>query len=177
MANDITGETQRQSSGIQIPRLSASAVVVLVENDGRYLFICERRVKGQPPVWYFPAGSVDAGESLAAAARRETLEETGWSVEPTHLLRIDHGYFNGNSSTHWWRHVIVSALTSEEPVVDPESDIIDVAWFRPDELEHRRLRDNDALQIIRTYQESGPGLSLENGYAFADDGTLPGFFQ
>ena len=35
-----------------------------------------------------PAGHLEAGESLADAALRETLEETGWDVELSGVLGI-----------------------------------------------------------------------------------------
>ena len=35
-----------------------------------------------------PAGHLEDGESLCAAAVRETLEETGWSVELQHLIGV-----------------------------------------------------------------------------------------
>jgi 8-oxo-dGTP pyrophosphatase MutT (NUDIX family) len=61
-------------------------VATLVPRDGRYLFVEENilgiRVLNQP------AGHLDAGETLHAAAVRETLEETGWLVELTHFLGV-----------------------------------------------------------------------------------------
>ena len=35
-----------------------------------------------------PAGHLEPGESLVAAAARETLEETGWEVNITHLVGV-----------------------------------------------------------------------------------------
>ena len=35
-----------------------------------------------------PAGHVEAGESLAQAALRETLEETGWDIELIGVLGV-----------------------------------------------------------------------------------------
>jgi ADP-ribose pyrophosphatase YjhB (NUDIX family) len=39
-------------------------------------------------VWCMPSGAVEAGESIAQAALRETLEEIGIQVELTHLVGV-----------------------------------------------------------------------------------------
>lgn len=59
-------------------------VAVVVPRDGRLLMV-EERVRGAL-VLNQPAGHLEAGESLVAAAARETLEETGWEVAITHLI-------------------------------------------------------------------------------------------
>ncbi|MGH2524399.1 MAG: NUDIX domain-containing protein, partial [Anaerolineales bacterium] len=48
--------------------------------------------RGDTGLWGLPAGSLDAGESLAHTAIRETWEETGLRVEPEQLLSIYAGY-------------------------------------------------------------------------------------
>jgi 8-oxo-dGTP diphosphatase len=60
------------------PRLGVS---VGVWRDGAVLLV--RRGGAAGEVWSFPGGHVEWGESLAAAARREVLEETGLSVTLT----------------------------------------------------------------------------------------------
>jgi 8-oxo-dGTP pyrophosphatase MutT (NUDIX family) len=61
-------------------------VATIVEREGRFLLI-EERINGEL-VLNQPAGHWEPGETLIEAARRETLEEAGWDVEPTHLLGI-----------------------------------------------------------------------------------------
>lgn len=36
-----------------------------------------------------PAGHLEDNESLVSAAIRETVEETGWTVKPEHLIGVD----------------------------------------------------------------------------------------
>lgn len=65
------------------PRVTVACVV----NDGdRYLMV-EEEVNGRL-AYNQPAGHLDDRESLARAAVRETLEETGWSVELQHFLGV-----------------------------------------------------------------------------------------
>lgn len=149
-------------------------VTVVVEHEGRYLMIQEDRgVTGV--VWYFPSGAVEPGESLPEAAEREALEETGYVVEPTHLLRINHGYFSSRPELAWWRLVIFARLREPTPISPPEPDILQVAWLAPDDLAGRALTNSDARPIMQHHTTHGPGLPLAQ-YQFAPDGALENFF-
>jgi 8-oxo-dGTP pyrophosphatase MutT (NUDIX family) len=153
---------------------SNHVVVVLIEHDGRFLVVEENDGNGNP-AWYFPAGSVEAGESLADAAIREAREESGWTVTPTHLFRVDHSYLPSAPGVAWWRHVIVARPGFDTPPVAPESSILNVEWLTADDLSRRTQRGDDAVRMIEDYLTCGPGLAL-NRYVFSDDGTLHGFF-
>ena len=61
-------------------------VACVVADRERYLMV-EEEVSGRL-VYNQPAGHLEDGESLAAAAVRETLEETGWTVTLQHLISI-----------------------------------------------------------------------------------------
>lgn len=63
------------------PGISAAIVV----QDDRVLMV-RRRVREGELMWQFPAGAIEPGESAEAAAVRETLEETGLTVEAVKLL-------------------------------------------------------------------------------------------
>lgn len=70
----------------------------LVFNDAGHLLLQHRADFG---VWGLPAGALEAGESLAQTAIRETFEETGLWVKPLVLLAIFGGqkliYPNGDA--------------------------------------------------------------------------------
>jgi 8-oxo-dGTP diphosphatase len=57
------------------------------EQDGRIL-LTRRAINPGHGLWTFPGGFVDFGESVADAAVRETLEETGLNVDLTGLLNV-----------------------------------------------------------------------------------------
>ena len=61
-------------------------VAAVVERDGRFLFV-EERVRGNL-VLNQPAGHLESGETLMAAVCRETLEESAWEIEATHLVGV-----------------------------------------------------------------------------------------
>src|SRR6187401_844516 len=67
------------------PKLAAA---VVIERDGKLLF--GRRGPGTraPGLWSFPAGFVERGEQVEAAAVREALEETGLSVRLGPLMGL-----------------------------------------------------------------------------------------
>jgi 8-oxo-dGTP pyrophosphatase MutT (NUDIX family) len=54
-------------------------VATVIERDGRFLVV-EEYADGDELVYNQPAGHLDEHETLAAAAIRETLEETAWEV-------------------------------------------------------------------------------------------------
>ena len=102
--------------------LTASAYVV----SSRGVILHRHRLLG---IWVQPGGHVDAGETPAEAAARETLEETGLVVElfePVEVFHVDvHPGPRGH--THYdLRYVAVA------PPLDPapsEGESPDVFWF------------------------------------------------
>lgn len=66
------------------PRLTVDVIIHLEDRPGRPVVLIERRYP--PPGWALPGGFVDLGESLARAARREAVEETGLAVTLDLLL-------------------------------------------------------------------------------------------
>ena len=63
-------------------------VATVIEDGGRYLLVEERDKVSGDMVFNQPAGHLEPNESLAEAALRETLEETGWCIELSGILGI-----------------------------------------------------------------------------------------
>jgi 8-oxo-dGTP pyrophosphatase MutT (NUDIX family) len=63
-------------------RPSVSAVIF----DGRGRLLLQQRSDGGQ--WGLPGGSVEIGESVAAAVVREVLEETGLTVRPRRIIGV-----------------------------------------------------------------------------------------
>ena len=62
-------------------------VATIIERDGRFLLV-EEYADGDDLVYNQPAGHLDEHETLAAAAIRETLEETAWEVEVNAVIGV-----------------------------------------------------------------------------------------
>ena len=76
-------------------------VASVIENAGQYLLVEERdKITGQL-VFNQPAGHLEAGETLAAAALRETREETGWTVQLTGIIGTALYTSPGNGVTYY----------------------------------------------------------------------------
>ncbi|MGH9136221.1 MAG: NUDIX hydrolase [Acidimicrobiales bacterium] len=63
-----------------------AAGVVIDDPAGGVLLVWRHRFITDTWGWEVPAGRAEAGEELATAAARETLEETGWRPGPLRLL-------------------------------------------------------------------------------------------
>ena len=119
------------------------------EPDGPIVLI-ER--KNPPHGWALPGGFVDIGETVAAAAAREALEETRCQVTLTALLgcysdpaRDSRGHTVG---------LVYIAETEDEP--EAADDAAALAWFTLDDLPSPLCFDHATiLQDYRRFLQTG----------------------
>jgi phosphatase NudJ len=118
-------------------------VVVVVRQEERFLLVHERK-HGQQ--WYFPAGRVEPGETLAAAAFRETLEEAGVRVQLDGVLRIEHQLIPGGARVR----VLYTArpLDDTPPKQQPDEESLGAAWVRLEDLARLPLRSDEVARVL-----------------------------
>ncbi|EDY85934.1 nudix hydrolase family protein [gamma proteobacterium HTCC5015] len=125
-------------------------VAALVERDGQFLLVEEwsrgRRVFNQP------AGHVEPCETLIEACRRETLEETGWRVEPTAVLAVQRWHRPYSQHTYF-RTVLIAEALEEKANAELDSDIIQAHWMSYDDIIRARasLRSPLVESTVATY--------------------------
>lgn len=107
---------------------------ILVDEQGR-LFLSRRGplAKNERGLWEFPGGSVEFGETLANALKREMLEEYGIEIEVGELLDVvDH--ILPEEGQHWVSPTFICRILSGEPVIREPGKCIEIGWFAPDHM-------------------------------------------
>ena len=111
------------------PTLAVGAVIV---EDHRLLLV----ERAQPPAqgrWAVPGGRVEAGETLAAAVRRETMEEVGLDVEVGDVAWLGESIGPGDPSS--WHFVIVDFwATRLSGTVQAGGDAGQAEWIAIEDL-------------------------------------------
>lgn len=136
-------------------RVSHQVIVASVlERGGRYLCI-EEWVEGELRINQ-PSGRLEIGETPADAAVRETLEESGYSFMPTHIVGV-YEYFHIMSYTIYLRLAYTGALfVPDNRRARPEEPSIEsVRWLTYEQLERTRERHRSpfVLQCVKDYRD------------------------
>ena len=130
--------------------------MVVVRHDDRFLLVQERK-HGQR--WHLPAGRAEPGETLADAARRETLEEAGIKVRLTGIVRVEHSPSP--------RRARVRAVFLAEPSgrtttkQEPDEESLRAEWISLAELSDYPLRAPQIEDLLRYVADGGKCAPLD----------------
>lgn len=129
------------------PDLTVAAVV---ERDGQFLLVEER--VGNAMVFNQPAGHVERGEELIAAAIRETLEESAWTFQPEALTGI-YLWDQPEKQRSFLRFTFCGKVTKHDPQRRLDRGIERALWMDRAQLVMRssRLRSPMVLRCIDDY--------------------------
>jgi len=107
---------------------------VILNSEGKF-FLSQRGPlsKNEHGLWEFPGGSVEFGETLADALKREMLEEFGIQIEVGELLDVvDHILPDENQ--HWVSPTYICRIVQGSPVLLEPGKCSQIGWFRLDEI-------------------------------------------
>ena len=131
-------------------------VGALIVSPAGKIFLARRgpAAKNERGLWEFPGGSVEFGERLAEALKREMREEYGIEIEVGELLDVlDH--ILPEEGQHWVSPTYLCRIAAGEPVIREPGKCTEIGWFDPEQapadltritrenLEHYRERIAD----------------------------------
>jgi 8-oxo-dGTP diphosphatase len=131
----------------EYPARPIIGVGVVVWHGERVLLV----QRGRPPrqgQWSLPGGAQQLGESLAEAARREVLEETGLAIELGDVVAtVDSIERDPDGRVRY--HYSLIDFTAEAPTAAlvPGDDAADARWYGLDEIDGLGLW-SETLRII-----------------------------
>lgn len=117
-------------------------VAAVVEQGGRFLVVEEETDDGLR--FNQPAGHLEKGESLAAAAAREALEETAHRFRPEFLVGV-YQWPKPGSDVTYLRFAFGGSIEGFEPERRLDDGIVRAVWLSLDELRATRERHRSPL--------------------------------
>lgn len=147
----VTEDRAVDPDGFEIRRAivqhRGSAVMMPVDKRGRILLVRQYRLPAGKSLWELPAGRVDEGERVLAAARRELAEETGYRARRWKKLLsvfVSPGYVAEKMT------IFVATDLVEGDASPMEDERITCRWFAPSEVDAmiRSGRIADAKTIV-----------------------------
>ncbi len=141
----LVPERTRRTAGKGPIVVRAAGVVLWRHKKGRLQVALVHRPRYDD--WSWPKGKLDRGEDWAAAAARETLEETGLAVRlgarlPSQTYPLERT--NGRPTSkrvEYWAGTPIGGSGKLKHEID------DVAWLSPEKAAKRLTYDRDRLQL------------------------------
>lgn len=115
--------------GVDYIGVGVGAVIL---NEHGELFFAQRgpKASNERGLWEFPGGSVEFGETLAAALKREIYEEYGIEISVGELLDvIDH--ILPEEKQHWVSPTFICHIAAGVPVIREPDKCTAIGWFAP----------------------------------------------
>jgi len=102
-----------------------SVLVAIFDKKRQKVLLTKRR---DVPVWVFPGGRIEPGETPEQSAIRESLEETGYKVEIVRKI----GTYTPRNRLSKYTHFFEARIVSGEPQTTNETQ--DLGFFSTDAL-------------------------------------------
>lgn len=134
----------------------SAAVTAIMENDsGNIMFARISRYTTGATEWELPAGGVEIGETVTDAARREVLEETGYTSYDHQLM---YSYYPMNGSANKLFHIVYCKAIEQVQDFD-KNEVNDTHWFTREEVKlmvkDKLITDGFSLTSLLLWVQNG----------------------
>lgn len=136
-------------------RVDVTYVLVFNESEQRILMV----LNSDNNKWTLPGGAVESGETLVQAAVRETLEETGVTVQVGDLVSVNECFLK-DADEHALFFTFRARISDGEPHV-----------VRPDEISAVEWVDMSTANEYLTYHPSGIQSLLQASCPYIFEGV------
>ena len=146
-------------------------VAAVIEHDGRFLLVEEETAEGVR--LNQPAGHLDPGESLLAAAARETLEETAFAFTPMQLIGVYlwRSVPSAGDATTYLRFAFCGELGAHDPERVLDHGILGALWLTREEIAARAAQHRSPL-VQRCVDDYLRGMRFPLDLLFAHPSAL-----
>jgi ADP-ribose pyrophosphatase YjhB (NUDIX family) len=126
-------------------------VAAVVEYDNQYLLVEEYAIGKR--VFSQPGGHIEADEAPEQAVIRETLEETGCTIECKDMIGV-YLWIHPQTRQQFLRIVYAAKFVSCDESLSLDDGIISRRWMSLKDLEDRKsvLRSPVALRCVKDYE-------------------------
>lgn len=136
------------------------SVGILMENEaGEVIFARISRYPTGRAEWELPAGGIDPGETEIDAARREVLEETGYTSEDHQVI---YSYYPINNMANQRFHLVRCRAGALVQDFDP-NEVSQIRWFTKAEvrqmIREKALTDGLTLTALLFWLQENSGTS------------------
>ncbi len=137
-----------------------AAVAVIVENaSGNIVFVSITRYTTGLTDWELPEGGVDVGETEIEAAKREVLEETGYTTKNHQLV---YSYYPMNGSCNKLFHIVHCKAIELVQEFD-ENEVSATRWFTRDEIKkmikEKSITDGPSIMALLLWLQGELSMS------------------
>jgi 8-oxo-dGTP diphosphatase len=102
--------------------------------------------------WSLPGGIVETGETLDAAVRRETLEETGLVIEPLLIVEVFERIMPDADGRIEYHYVLIDYLCEATGgSLQADDDVSQARWFPKHSLAELRLTEGTLPVIEKAF--------------------------
>ncbi|ANU11856.1 DNA mismatch repair protein MutT [Planococcus antarcticus DSM 14505] len=128
------------------PLILVGAVVVIVDENNHLLLEERKFPKG---LWGLPGGLMELGESTEDTAKREVMEETGFTIDVLHLINVysgpQHFVVAENGDEFYVVTVAYYSNTYHGDLVVNKKESLSFKFFSPDELPNKMVGSHQVV--------------------------------